>query len=48
MSELLLLISGLVLLASLALLVFAGYFLHRVHVLGSWLLEDGWDDETIP
>ncbi len=44
MSELLLLISGLVLLASLLLLLASGYCLWRVHVLGSWLLEDGEED----
>jgi len=41
MAEILLLISGLVLLASLLLLLASGFCLWRVHVLGSWLLEDG-------
>ncbi len=44
MADLILLISGLVLLASLLLLLASGYCLWRVHVLGSWLLEDA--DET--
>jgi len=46
MAELLLLISGLVLLASLLLLLFAGYLLHRVLVLGTWLLEAEDPEET--
>ncbi len=41
MADLVLLISGLVLLASLLLLLAAGFCLWRVHVLGSWLLEGG-------
>jgi len=48
MAEILLLISGLILLASLTLLVFAGYLLYRLQVLGSWLLEDGEEEEAAP
>jgi len=47
-ADLLLLISGLVLLASLVLLIFAGYLLYRVQSIGSWLLEDGEEEEDAP
>jgi len=46
MTEILLLISGLVLLAALLLLLASGFCLWRVHVLGSWLLEDGEKEEV--
>ncbi len=46
MPELVLLISGLVLLASLLLLLASGFCLWRVHVLGSWLLENGEEDAS--
>jgi len=48
MAEILLLISGLVFLASLLLLLASGFCLWRVHVLGSWLLEDGEEEEAAP
>ncbi len=47
MADLILLISGLVLLAALLLLLASGFCLWRVHVLGSWLLEDG-EEEAAP
>ncbi len=48
MAEILLLISGLVLLASLLLLIASAFCLWRVHVLGSWLLEDGKEEGDAP
>jgi len=48
MPEILLLISGLVLLASLLLLLASGFCLWRTCVLGSCLLEDGEEKEAVP
>ncbi len=48
MSEILLLVSGLVLLVSLLFLLASGFCLWRVHVLGSWLLENGEEEEAAP